>query len=115
MSETVILATDAYTDRLVDPLRRTLIPVPSFQVATEPIPEKLRQTILPEGQSASDTWHLLRYFRLDATGRLVMGSRGTFADVPVAVAAGIITAPCARYFRSSRVFATNTIGVGSWA
>jgi glycine/D-amino acid oxidase-like deaminating enzyme len=84
---TTILATDAYTDRLVDPLRRTLIPVPSFQVATEPIPQKLRQTILPEGQSASDTWHLLRYFRLDATGRLILGSRGTFADVPVAVAA----------------------------
>jgi glycine/D-amino acid oxidase-like deaminating enzyme len=87
VSGTAILATDAYTDRLVDPLRRTLIPVPSFQVATEPIPEKLRQTILPEGQSASDTWHLLRYFRLDATGRLIMGSRGTFADVPTAVAA----------------------------
>jgi glycine/D-amino acid oxidase-like deaminating enzyme len=87
VSSKVILATDAYTDRLVDPLRRTLIPIPSFQVATEPIPEKLRQTILPEGQSASDTWHLLRYFRLDATGRLIMGSRGTFADVPVAVAA----------------------------
>jgi|SRR5579872_3874326 len=86
-AETVLLATDAYTDRLVDPLRRTLIPVPSFQVATEPLPDNLRRTILPEGQSASDTWHLLRYFRIDATGRLVMGSRGTFADVPVAVAA----------------------------
>jgi glycine/D-amino acid oxidase-like deaminating enzyme len=86
-SPTVILATDAYTDRLVDSLRRTLIPVPSFQVATEPIPEKLRHTVLPEGQSASDTWHLLRYFRLDSAGRLVMGSRGSFADVPVAVAA----------------------------
>jgi glycine/D-amino acid oxidase-like deaminating enzyme len=87
VSGTVILATDAYTDRLMDPLRRTLIPVPSFQVATEPIPEELRRTILPEGQSASDTWHLLRYFRLDATGRLVMGSRGTFGEVPAAVAA----------------------------
>ena len=87
VSSKVILATDAYTDRLIDPLRRTLIPVPSFQVATEPIPDELRQSILPEGQSASDTWHLLRYFRLDPTGRLVMGSRGTFADVPVAVAA----------------------------
>jgi glycine/D-amino acid oxidase-like deaminating enzyme len=86
-SPTVILATDAYTDRLVDSLRRTLIPVPSFQVATEPLPEKLRQTLLPGGQSASDTWHLLRYFRLDPSGRLVMGSRGTFADAPVAVAA----------------------------
>src|SRR5262249_43942728 len=73
-SATVILATAAYADRLVDPVRRTMIPVPSFQVATEPIPEKLRQSILPGGQAASDTWHLLRYFRLDPTGRLIMGS-----------------------------------------
>lgn len=85
--QTVILATGAYTDGLVDPLRRSLIPVPSFQVATQPIPENLRRTILPQGQAASDTWHLLRYFRLDAGGRLVMGSRGSFADLPVASAA----------------------------
>ncbi len=82
----VILATDAYTDRLVDPLRRTLIPVPSLQVATEPLPLHLRQSILPEGQSASDTWHLLRYFRLDASGRLLMGSRGAFGEAPAAIA-----------------------------
>jgi len=87
MSPLVILATDAYTDRLVDSLRRTLIPVPSFQVATEPLPDNLRQSLLPQGQSASDTWHLLRYFRLGPGGRLVMGSRGAFGDVPVATAA----------------------------
>src|SRR5262249_54641025 len=86
-SPVVILATDAYTDRLVDSLRRTLIPVPSLQVATEPLSAALRRSILPEGQSASDTWHLLRYFRLDQTGRLVMGSRGTFGNVPMTVAA----------------------------
>jgi glycine/D-amino acid oxidase-like deaminating enzyme len=59
-----------------------MVPVPSFQVATAPIPAELRSTILPEGQAASDTWHLLRYFRLDAGGRLVLGSRGTFAQEP---------------------------------
>ena len=86
-SATVILATDAYTDRLIDPLRRTVIPVPSLQIATEPLPANLRQSVLPQGQSASDTWHLLRYFRLDPTGRLLMGSRGMFGDAPAAVAA----------------------------
>lgn len=77
-SSTVILATDAYADRLVDVVRRTVVTVPSFQVATAPLPPDLLQTILPQRQSASDTWHLLRYFRLDATGRLLMGSRGVF-------------------------------------
>src|ERR1700739_956404 len=75
----VIIATDAYTDSVSEELRRTIVPVPSFQVATAPIPAELRSTILPEGQAASDTWHLLRYFRLDARGRLVFGSSGTFS------------------------------------
>jgi len=78
----VIIATNAYTDSISEELRRTMVPVPSFQVATAPIPAELRATILPEGQAASDTWHLLRYFRLDASGRLVLGSRGTFSQAP---------------------------------
>ena len=79
---TVIIATDAYTGALNDELRRTVVTVPSFQVATAPIPAQLRSTILPDGQAASDTWHLLRYFRLDGAGRLVFGTRGTFAAAP---------------------------------
>jgi glycine/D-amino acid oxidase-like deaminating enzyme len=82
-----VVATNAYTGPLVDALRRTVVAVPSFQVATEPIPQALRDGILPERQAASDTWHLLRYFRLSAQGRLVMGSRGFFGNAPVATAA----------------------------
>jgi len=78
----VLIATDADTGALNEQLRRTVVPVPSFQVATAPIPAALRRTILPDGQAASDTWQLLRYFRLDASGRLVLGSRGTFARTP---------------------------------
>ena len=86
-SPTVVLATDAYADRLVDTVRRTVVTVPSYQVATAPLPPDLLRTILPERQSASDTWHLLRYFRVDRTGRLLMGSRGVFGDAPVRVQA----------------------------
>jgi glycine/D-amino acid oxidase-like deaminating enzyme len=89
-SPVVVLATNAYTDRLVDAVRRTIVTVPSFQVATAPLSGDLLQSILPERQSASDTWRLLRYFRLDATGRLCMGSRGVFGNVPVAVQARLL-------------------------
>lgn len=78
IASTVILATGAYTGQLVDRLRRSLVTVPSFQVATAPLAESLRRDILPQGQSASDTRRVLRYFRLDAGGRLLMGSRGAF-------------------------------------
>jgi glycine/D-amino acid oxidase-like deaminating enzyme len=83
----VVFATNAYSDRVVEPLQRTVVAVPSLQVATAPLPPELRGSILPEGQSVSDTWRLLRYFRLDAHGRLIMGSRGVFGDVPPARAA----------------------------
>jgi glycine/D-amino acid oxidase-like deaminating enzyme len=86
-SPRVILATDAYADRVVDVVRRTVVTVPSFQVATAPLSADLLRTILPERQSASDTWHLLRYFRVDGTGRLLMGSRGVFGNAPVATQA----------------------------
>ena len=78
----VIVATNAYTSSITAALRRSVVRVPSFQVATRPIPADLRSAILPGGQAASDTWRLLRYFRVDASGRLVMGTRGTFAGAP---------------------------------
>jgi glycine/D-amino acid oxidase-like deaminating enzyme len=81
-ADTVILATDAYTDRAFDALRRTVVTVPSIQVATAPLPPPLRAAILPGGQSVSDTQRLLCYFRLDASGRFVLGTRGAYADVP---------------------------------
>ncbi len=78
----VILATNAYSGSLNPPLRRSVVPVPSFQVATAPIPAALRARILPGGEAASDTARLLRYFRVDASGRLVMGTRGSFTAAP---------------------------------
>jgi glycine/D-amino acid oxidase-like deaminating enzyme len=82
-----VVATDAYTGELLDAVRRTVIAVPSLQIATEPLAPALRQSILPQGQGASDTWHLLRYFRLSADGRLVMGSRGFFGRTAETIAA----------------------------
>ena len=81
-AQTVIVATDAYTDRGFDQLRRTVVAVPSIQVATAPLPPDLRARILPRGHSVSDTQRILRYFRLDAAGRFVLGTRGSYEDIP---------------------------------
>ncbi|HEV2677061.1 MAG TPA: FAD-binding oxidoreductase [Aliidongia sp.] len=76
----VLLATNGYTGDLVPGLRRTVIAVNSFQVATEPLTDNLRKTILPEGHVSSDTRKLLLYFRFDHQGRLLMGGRGPFRE-----------------------------------
>ena len=74
----VVLATNAYSDDFAGALKRTFVAVPSLQVATAPLSPEQLLGILPERQAVSDTCRLLRYFRLDGAGRLVLGSRGAF-------------------------------------
>jgi glycine/D-amino acid oxidase-like deaminating enzyme len=76
----VFVCTNAYTNGLWPRLSRSLIPVLSAQVATEPLSEEQRAAILPNGHAASDTRRLLRYFCIDPGGRLVFGGRGGFRE-----------------------------------
>ena len=71
-AEKVLLATNGYTDGLWPKLRQTIIPVASFIVATRPLSDNVRRTILPQGHVISDTRRLLTYSRLDEAGRLVV-------------------------------------------
>jgi glycine/D-amino acid oxidase-like deaminating enzyme len=80
-AQKIVFAVNAYADGLHPSLRRSVVAVPSFQVATETLPQNLLETILPEGHAASDMRLLLRYFRV-FRGRLVMGARGSFAASP---------------------------------
>lgn len=73
----MIVATNAYTAELVPGLARrlarTIVPVLSWQMATPPIGDNLRATILPGRQAVSDTRGDLRFFRYDARNRLITG------------------------------------------
>ncbi|KMO35780.1 NAD(P)/FAD-dependent oxidoreductase [Methylobacterium aquaticum] len=79
-TERVVLCTNGYSGDLWPHLRQTIIAANSFQVATTPLSDNLRRTVLPEGQVCSDTRKLLLYFRLDHTGRLLLGGRGPFRE-----------------------------------
>ena len=76
IADQVLLATNGYTDGLWPGLKQSIIPVFSYQVATKPLGDNMRQSILAGGMPVSDTRRLLNYFRLDHTGRLVVGGRG---------------------------------------
>jgi glycine/D-amino acid oxidase-like deaminating enzyme len=75
-----LICTNAYTGDLASPLGRSVIPVTSVQVATEPLSANVAASILPEGHSPTDSHRLLLYFRKDAAGRFVMGGRGALSD-----------------------------------
>ncbi len=79
-ADQVVLCTNGYTGNLWPSLRQTVIAPNSFQFATEPLSDNLRRSVLPEGQVTSDTRKLLLYYRIDHTGRLLLGGRGPFRE-----------------------------------
>lgn len=73
-AERVVLATNAYSDALWPGLARSIVAVRSNQVATAPIGDNLRATVLPGRQAVSDTRGDLHFFRYTADHRLVTGA-----------------------------------------
>lgn len=76
----IVVATNAYTSADKGApwpvLREEIVHLPYFQMATAPLSDNLRGSILPERQGCWDTKEVLSSFRFDQAGRLVIGSVG---------------------------------------
>jgi len=72
----VVRATEAFTPSLAGH-RRTLLPVYSLMLATEPLPDEVWAEIgLAERETFNDGRHLIIYGQRTADGRLAFGGRG---------------------------------------
>jgi len=73
----LVLATNAYTGEfapsLAPRIAREVVPVQSWQLATLPLPEAVRASVIPGRQAMSDTHGDLHFARYDARHRLVSG------------------------------------------
>lgn len=81
-ADSVVLCTNAYTDRLFSGLRESVVPVISAQAATAPLSDEQIATILPERHTFADTRRVIFYFRKTADNRLVFGSAGSDPENP---------------------------------
>jgi glycine/D-amino acid oxidase-like deaminating enzyme len=88
----VLAATNGYTTAALAPLRRRVIPIGSYIIATEPLGEALTQRLVPGGRVMSDTKNLLYYFRLSPDGRMVFGGRASFTPASPRRSAAILAA-----------------------
>ncbi len=70
----VLLATNAYTGPLAPEIQRSMVPLTAYQLATAPLTEAQRATIVPARQAISDTRGDLWYFRYTSDHRLVTGA-----------------------------------------
>lgn len=80
LCDKVLVATNGYTDGLVHGLAQKVVPVRSLLMATEPLSDQLRESVLPKHMSFVDKRRLILYFRYDRDGRLCAGYRGPMRD-----------------------------------
>src|SRR4029078_9876531 len=79
----VLVATNAYTDGAAPALRRRIIPIGSYIIATEPLAEGLAREISPTGRAYFDTRNFLSYWHVSADRRLLWGGRVSFFPTTV--------------------------------
>ncbi|HEX5575772.1 MAG TPA: FAD-binding oxidoreductase [Gemmatimonadales bacterium] len=86
----VLAATNGYTPRALPALRRRVIPIGSYQIATEPLHPAVARRLVPCGRVFSDTKNLLYYFRLSPDRRMVFGGRASFTPTGLRRSAAIL-------------------------
>jgi glycine/D-amino acid oxidase-like deaminating enzyme len=86
----VFVATNGYTDGVVPSLRRRIIPIGSYIIASEPLPEALARELSPKGRAFFDTKNFLYYWHVSADRRMVFGGRASFLPTTIDRTAAIL-------------------------
>jgi glycine/D-amino acid oxidase-like deaminating enzyme len=90
MAKDVVVGTNGYTDGVVPALRRRIIPIGSYIIATEPLPEELARELSPKGRAFFDTKNFLYYWHVSQDRRMVFGGRASFLPTSVDRTAAIL-------------------------
>jgi glycine/D-amino acid oxidase-like deaminating enzyme len=77
----VLLATNGYSGPLSPWHRRRVIPIGSYQIATEPLGAERIRALIPRGRNIVDSRRVVVYFRPSADGeRIIFGGRAALAE-----------------------------------
>jgi glycine/D-amino acid oxidase-like deaminating enzyme len=74
----VLLASGAYTTEATPVLRKKIIPIGSYIIATEVLPADFARQLSPRNRMIYDSKHFLYYYRLTPDNRLLFGGRAAF-------------------------------------
>ena len=90
LARDVIVGTNGYTGGLTPSLRRRLLSIGSYIIATDPLPEDLAAALIPRGRMLFDTKHFLWYWRLTPDNRMLFGGRASMWPTSIARTAAIL-------------------------
>ena len=74
----VLVATGGYTGAATPQFQRRIIPIGSYIIATQPLPEDLARQLIPHNRMVFDYKHFLNYYRFSTDHRMVFGGRAAF-------------------------------------
>jgi glycine/D-amino acid oxidase-like deaminating enzyme len=74
----VLVATSGYTGAATPTLQKKVIPIGSFIITTEILPDPLARELSPRNRQIYDSKNYLYYFRLTPDNRLLFGGRAAF-------------------------------------
>ena len=78
LAREVFLASGAYTTSATPGLLKKVIPIGSYIIATEVLPENLAHELSPRNRMIYDSKHFLYYYRLTPDNRMLFGGRAAF-------------------------------------
>ena len=77
----VLLATNGYSGALSPWHRRRIIPIGSYQIATEPLGTECVRSLIPRGRNVVDSRRIVVYFRPSPDNeRIIFGGRAALAE-----------------------------------
>lgn len=99
----VVVATNGYTGALTPWLQRRVIPIGSYVIATEPLPEALMQRLMPGNRIVSDTRKVVFYYRPSPDRRRILfGGRVSVNETDPRLSGPLLHADLAALFPELR-------------
>ena len=77
-AKNVLVATSGYTSRVTPTLQKKIIPIGSYIIVTEILPEKVAAELSPRNRMIFDSKNYLYYYRLTPDRRMLFGGRAAF-------------------------------------
>lgn len=112
----VIIATNGYTSRLTPWLRRRVIPIGSYIIATEELPVALVDELFPTDRIASDTCKVVYYYRASPDRRRILfGGRVSASETDPAASGPKLYDDMCRVFPELRSYGVSHSWTGTVA
>lgn len=99
----VVVATNGYTGTLTPWLRRRVIPIGSYIIATEPLPPEQMRRLMPKNRIVSDTRKVVYYYRASPDQRRILfGGRVSTDETDPRISGPLLHADLAALFPELR-------------